>query len=92
MPCNSSEGERDASEDYPTACLVHAHNIFSERNQLAWNFDNLNCEWASELTNEFLSSVFTRENISVLPVPETKLEGRQSNYLGQLILTPKNGC
>ena len=33
--------------------------------------------------------MFTREDISVLPVPETKFEGRESDYLGQLIVTPK---
>ena len=32
--------------------------------------------------------MFTREDISALPVPETKLEGRDSDYLGQLIVTP----
>ena len=39
--------------------------------------------------NEYFSSVFTREDISALPVPETKFEGRESDYLGQLIVTPK---
>ena len=29
----------------------------------------------------------TREDISLLPVPETKFEGRESDYLGQLIVT-----
>ena len=38
---------------------------------------------------EYFSSVFTREDTSVLPVPETKFEGRESDYLGQLIVTPK---
>ena len=39
--------------------------------------------------NEYLSSVYTREDISTLPVLETKFEGRECDYLGQLILTPK---
>ena len=34
--------------------------------------------------NEYFSSVFTREDISTLPVLETKFD-----YLGQLIVTPK---
>ena len=37
--------------------------------------------------NEYFSSVFTREDISILPVLETKFEGREFDYryLGQLI-------
>ena len=43
----------------------------------------------AENLNEYFSSVFTRIDISALPVPETKFEGRESDYLGQLIVTPK---
>ena len=43
----------------------------------------------AENLNEYFSSVFTREDTSALPVPETKFEGRESDYLGQLIVTPK---
>ena len=43
----------------------------------------------AENLNEYFSLVFTREDISALPVPETKVEGRESHYLGQLIVTPK---
>ena len=42
----------------------------------------------AENLNEYLSSVFTREDISILPVLETKFEGREFDYLGQLIVTP----
>ena len=42
----------------------------------------------AENLNEFFSSVFTREDISILPVLETKFEGREFDYLGQLIVTP----
>ena len=42
----------------------------------------------AENLNEYFSSVFTREDIA-LPVTETKFEGRESDYLGQLIVTPK---
>ena len=42
----------------------------------------------AENLNEYFSSVFTREDISALPVPETKFEGRESDYLGQIIITP----
>ena len=42
----------------------------------------------AENLNEYFSSVFTREDISILPVLETKFEGREFYYLGQLIVTP----
>ena len=38
----------------------------------------------AENLNEYFSSVFTMENINILPVLETKLV----DYLGQLIVTP----
>ena len=34
------------------------------------------------------SSVFTREETSSLPVPETKLNGTDGERLGQLVVTP----
>ena len=43
----------------------------------------------AENLNEYFSSVFTREDTSALPVPDTIFEGRESDYLGQLIVTPK---
>ena len=43
----------------------------------------------AENLTEYFSSVFTREEISALPVLETKFKGRESDYLGQLIATPK---
>ena len=43
----------------------------------------------AENLNEYFSSVFTREDISTLPVLETKFEGRECDYLGQLTVTPK---
>ena len=42
----------------------------------------------AENLNEYFSSMFTREDISILPVLETKFEGREFDYLGQLIVTP----
>ena len=42
----------------------------------------------TENLNDYFNSVFTREYISALPVPETKFEGRESDYLGQLIVSP----
>ena len=43
----------------------------------------------AENLKEYFSSVFTRDDISALQVPETKFEGREFDYLGQLIVTPK---
>ena len=45
----------------------------------------------AENLNEYFSSVFTREYISALPVPETTFEGRESDYLGQRLGNTKNG-
>ena len=38
---------------------------------------------------EYFSSLFTREDISALLVPKIKFEGRESDYLRQLTVTPK---
>ena len=43
---------------------------------------------AEELNMHF-SSVFTREDISSLPVPETKFKGSEGERLGQLVVTPE---
>ena len=43
---------------------------------------------AEELNMHF-SSVFTREDTSSLPVPETKCNGSEEEKLGQLIVTPE---
>ena len=43
----------------------------------------------SEELNMHFSSVFTREDTSSLPVPETKFEGSEGERLGQLVVTPE---
>ena len=43
---------------------------------------------AEELNMHF-SSVFTREDTSSLPVPETKFDGSEGERLGQLVVTPE---
>ena len=43
---------------------------------------------AEELNMHF-SSVFTREDTSSLPVPETKFSGSERERLGQLVVTPE---
>ena len=44
----------------------------------------------AEDLNGYLSSVFTREDISSLPVPDANVQ-TNSDYLGQLIITPEEG-
>ena len=43
----------------------------------------------AEELNMHVSSVFTREDTSSLPVPETKFNGSEEEMLGQLIVTPE---
>ena len=43
----------------------------------------------AEKLNMHFSSVFTREDTSSLPVPETKFNGSEEVKLGQLIVTPE---
>ena len=41
------------------------------------------------LLNMHFSPVFTREDTSLLPVPETKFNGPEGERLGQLVVTPE---
>ena len=41
----------------------------------------------AEDINGYFSSMFTREDISSLPVPDAKFQEAKSDYLGQLIVT-----
>ena len=43
----------------------------------------------AEDLNGYFSSVFTRENISSLPVPEAKFQKAKCVYLGPLIVNPE---
>ena len=43
----------------------------------------------AESLNGYFSSVFTREDISSLPVPDAKFLEGKSGYLGPLIVTPE---
>ena len=40
----------------------------------------------AENLNGYISSVFTKEDISSLPIPDGKFQEAESDYLGQLIL------
>ena len=44
----------------------------------------------AEDLNGYFSSVFTRDDISSLPVPGSKFQVAKSDYLGQLIVTRLN--
>ena len=54
----------------------------------AGNIITQGCLMAEELNVHF-NSVFTREDTSLLPVPETKFNGSDEEKLGQLIVTPE---
>ena len=43
----------------------------------------------AEDLNGYFSSVFTKEDISSLPVPDVKCQEAKSDCLGQLIVTPE---
>ena len=43
----------------------------------------------AEYLNGYFSSVFTKEDISSLPVADAKFQGAKSDYLGPLIVTPE---
>ena len=43
----------------------------------------------AEDLNGYFSSVFTKEDISSLPVADAKFQGAKSEYLGQLVVTPE---
>ena len=43
----------------------------------------------AEDLNGYFSSVFTREDISSLPVPDATFQEVKSDYLGQLSVTPE---
>ena len=43
----------------------------------------------AEDLNGYISSVFTKEDISSLPVPNANFQGAKSDYLGPLVVTPE---
>ena len=54
----------------------------------AWDIITEGFLMAEELNMDF-SSVFTREDTSSLPVPETTFSGSEGERLGQLVVTPE---
>ena len=66
-------------------------NVRDKVGPLEENFGNIVTQgflMAEELNMHF-SSVFTREDTSSLPVPETKFKGSEGERLGQLVVTPE---
>ena len=66
-------------------------NVRDKVGPLEDNFGNIVTQgflMAEELNVHF-SSVFTLEDTSSLPVPETKLKGSEGERLGQLVVTPE---
>ena len=43
----------------------------------------------AEYLNVYISSLFTRNNINSLPVPDIKFQEATSKYLGQILVTPE---
>ena len=62
-------------------------NITKQNNEKIHNA--INEVSKGEELNMHFSSVFTREDTSSLPVPETKFNGSEEERLGQLIVTPE---
>ena len=47
----------------------------------------------SEILNQFFSSVFTLEEVSSLPIPETKFAKTEADdYIGMLVITSEMGA
>ena len=66
-------------------------NVRDKVGPLEDNFGNIVTQgflMAEELNMHF-SSVFTREDTSSLPVPETKFKGSEGERMGQLVVTPE---
>ena len=67
------------------------HNVRDKVGPLGDNAGNVITEGfvMTEELNMHFSSLFTREDTSSLPVPETKLNGSEGETLGQLVVTPE---
>ena len=73
------------------AYIRSKHNLRDKVGPLEDNAGNIitqGCLMAEELYRHF-SSVFTREDTSSLPVPETKFKGSEGDRLEQLVATPE---
>ena len=73
------------------AYVISKQNVRDKVGPLEDNFGNIVTQeflMAEELNMHF-SSVFTREDTSSLPVPETKFKGSEGERLGQLVVTPE---
>ena len=68
--------------------MYEVSKMFEIRLDNAGNIITQGFLMAKELNIHF-SSVFTREDTSSIPVPETKFKGSEGERLGQLVVTPK---
>ena len=68
--------------------MYEVSKMFEIRLDNAGNIITQGFLMAEELNMHF-SSVFTREDTSSIPVPETKFKGSEGERLGQLVVTPK---
>ena len=66
-------------------------NVRDKVGPLEDNFGNIVTQGflVAEELNMHFSSVFTREDTSSLPVPETKFKGSEGERLGQLVVSPE---
>ena len=85
------------SYEQKCACNVEMTYIRSKQNvrdkvapleDSAGNIISQGCLMAEDL-NGYFNSVFTTEDISLLPVPDAKFQDSKSDYLGQLIGHPE---
>ena len=77
--------------EHKLAQIRSKQNVRDKVGPLEDNFGNIVTQeflMAEELNMHF-SSVFTREDTSSLPVPETKFKGSEGERLGQLFVTPE---
>ena len=64
-------------------------NVRDKVGPLEDNFGNIVTQGFLMAEELHFSSVFTREDTSSLPVPETKFKGSEGERLGQLVVTPE---
>ena len=69
------------------ACVRSKQNVRDKVGPLEDNAGDITSVLMAEDLNGYFSSVFTREDISQLPVADAKFQEAKSYYLGQLIVT-----
>ena len=87
--------EREADCDEAVWCKIVSGNskltiglVYRSLEDSAGNIISHGFLMAEDL-NGYFSSVFTKEDISSLPVADAKFQGAKSDYLGPLVVTPE---